>query len=232
MLMPLDTLYDTGGGPLPAADFAQPGFDGVFVDGVPYAGAASTTTGAALGPTSTCSPPPGVEPRIPDNFEDLIAMLQQLTLDANGNNAASPDFDPDNVVQWGTSIGEWPYTDFESYLAQFGGQHHLGRRQNRDREHRRGHDGPAAHVRHDLRLITSRRPRPASTPGRAGRAAWSPSSRRAPGSATSPPTRPDISYQAMPQFQVGPQPGTLVRPARIHDPGRDQRRGTRPPSPP
>jgi multiple sugar transport system substrate-binding protein len=28
-----------------------------------------------------------------------IAML--LTLDANGNNATSPDFDPDNIVQWG-----------------------------------------------------------------------------------------------------------------------------------
>ena len=28
----------------------------------------------------------------------------KLTLDANGNNAQSDDFDPDNIVQWGTSI--------------------------------------------------------------------------------------------------------------------------------
>jgi len=36
-------------------------------------------------------------------FEEVIA---QLTLDANGNNALSPDFDKDNVVQWGyTSNG-------------------------------------------------------------------------------------------------------------------------------
>lgn len=34
-------------------------------------------------------------------FENLRLTALQLTLDANGNNAEDPEFDPDNVVQWG-----------------------------------------------------------------------------------------------------------------------------------
>jgi multiple sugar transport system substrate-binding protein len=35
------------------------------------------------------------------NLEKLRELALQLTLDANGNNANSPDFDPNNIVQWG-----------------------------------------------------------------------------------------------------------------------------------
>ena len=34
-------------------------------------------------------------------YDDLISLGQELTLDANGNNALSPDFDPENIVQYG-----------------------------------------------------------------------------------------------------------------------------------
>lgn len=34
-------------------------------------------------------------------YDDLIQIAQELTLDANGNNALSPDFDPENIVQYG-----------------------------------------------------------------------------------------------------------------------------------
>ncbi len=34
-------------------------------------------------------------------YDDLIEIAQELTLDANGNNALSPDFDPENIVQYG-----------------------------------------------------------------------------------------------------------------------------------
>jgi len=34
-------------------------------------------------------------------YDDMIAIAQELTLDGNGNNALSPDFDPDNIVQYG-----------------------------------------------------------------------------------------------------------------------------------
>ncbi len=119
VLKPLDYLYDTNGGSLPAADFAQPGFDGVQVDGVPY-GVLLDNHGRGTWANLGLFEAAGVEPIMPDNYEDLIAMLQSLTLDANGNNAASPDFDPANVVQWGTAQ-EWPYVDFEGYLWQHGG---------------------------------------------------------------------------------------------------------------
>lgn len=119
VLKPLDYLYDTNGGPLPADDFAQPGFDGVIVDGVPY-GVELDNHGRGTWANLGLFEAAGVEPTIPDNYEDLIAMLQKLTLDKNGNNAASPDFDPANVVQWGTAQ-EWPMVDFEGYMWQHGG---------------------------------------------------------------------------------------------------------------
>jgi multiple sugar transport system substrate-binding protein len=41
---------------------------------------------------------------IPDEtwtYDDLIEIAKELTLDANGNNANSPAFDPENIVQYG-----------------------------------------------------------------------------------------------------------------------------------
>ncbi len=35
------------------------------------------------------------------NFETLTELALQLTVDVNGNDATSPDFDPENIVQWG-----------------------------------------------------------------------------------------------------------------------------------
>lgn len=34
-------------------------------------------------------------------YEDLRDWSKKLTIDANGNNADSPDFDPENITQWG-----------------------------------------------------------------------------------------------------------------------------------
>jgi multiple sugar transport system substrate-binding protein len=34
-------------------------------------------------------------------YDDLVEIAQELTLDANGNNATSPAFDPENIVQYG-----------------------------------------------------------------------------------------------------------------------------------
>lgn len=41
----------------------------------------------------------------------------QLTLDSNGNNAISPDFNPDDIVQWGFSDG---WTDLRGLLTRWG----------------------------------------------------------------------------------------------------------------
>ncbi len=54
-------------------------------------------------------------------WDDVLDIAMQLTLDANGNNAASPDFDPENVVQWGIDIvndGWW--RALQSYLQSWG----------------------------------------------------------------------------------------------------------------
>jgi len=58
-------------------------------------------------------------------YEDYLQIAQQLTIDANGNNATSPDFDPNNVVQWGTSSPYWGgdtgwWRGFQSFLYSNG----------------------------------------------------------------------------------------------------------------
>ncbi|MBI5667936.1 MAG: sugar ABC transporter substrate-binding protein [Chloroflexi bacterium] len=56
----------------------------------------------------------GVEPpQAGWTWEEFRDIAQRLTLDANGNNATSPDFDPNNVTQWGFRVRkfafEWLY---------------------------------------------------------------------------------------------------------------------------
>jgi multiple sugar transport system substrate-binding protein len=53
-------------------------------------------------------------------YDDLLDIAMQLTVDANGNNAASLDFDPNNVVQWGMDHrGGW-WRSFQSVVYSFG----------------------------------------------------------------------------------------------------------------
>ena len=58
-------------------------------------------------------------------YDDYLEIALQLTLDRNGNNANSPDFDPDNIVQYGTSIPYWGagtiawFRGFENVLYSF-----------------------------------------------------------------------------------------------------------------
>lgn len=54
-------------------------------------------------------------------WDDALNIALELTLDASGNNATSPDFDPDNIVQWGLDIiddGWW--RGMQSYLQAWG----------------------------------------------------------------------------------------------------------------
>ncbi|HMM27669.1 MAG: extracellular solute-binding protein [Chloroflexota bacterium] len=53
-------------------------------------------------------------------YEDYLYYAQLMTLDANGNNALSPDFDPDNIVQYGTrTMGTWARA-FQTAIFTFG----------------------------------------------------------------------------------------------------------------
>jgi multiple sugar transport system substrate-binding protein len=53
-------------------------------------------------------------------YDDLLDIAMQLTVDANGNNAASPDFDPENIVQYGMdNRGGW-WRSFQTTVYSFG----------------------------------------------------------------------------------------------------------------
>lgn len=51
------------------------------------------------------------------NMDTLAELARRLTVDVDGNDATSPDFDPDNVVQWGY---EPQYQDFRAVGSYFG----------------------------------------------------------------------------------------------------------------
>jgi multiple sugar transport system substrate-binding protein len=54
-------------------------------------------------------------------YDDYLDIALQMTLDSAGNNATSPDFNPDDIVQWGTDIipdGWW--RGFQSFLYSWG----------------------------------------------------------------------------------------------------------------
>lgn len=53
------------------------------------------------------------------SYDKLAEISQQLTLDGNGNDATSADFDPDNIMQWGWDGLDW--VPFKAVPAKFGG---------------------------------------------------------------------------------------------------------------
>ena len=55
----------------------------------------------------------------PWTYDKLVEVAKELSLDADGNSASSPDFDPENMVQWGWNGWEW--TSFRAFPAKFGG---------------------------------------------------------------------------------------------------------------
>lgn len=101
----------------PAAVFQESVYDQGFYKGVPYAIAKDYST-SAFYINRALFDAAGIEyPKMGWTWDDVLDIALQLTVDANGNNAASPDFDPENVVQWGTDIindGWW--RGFQSYL--------------------------------------------------------------------------------------------------------------------
>jgi ABC-type glycerol-3-phosphate transport system substrate-binding protein len=114
--------YDTNGGWFPWDDISPTTQSGMIFDGVTY-GIPLDNHGRGLFINEGAFEKAGVDPNAapPTTFEGWVELFQQLTLDANGNNAASPDFDKENVAQWGFAVGEWPRVNFLAALAQHGG---------------------------------------------------------------------------------------------------------------
>ncbi|MBN1563890.1 MAG: ABC transporter substrate-binding protein [Anaerolineae bacterium] len=125
VLRDLGDQYTSGGGWLPDDDISGTTMEALKYDGVIY-GIPLDNHGRGLWINIDMFEAAGVstDPAdAPTTYEGWVELFQKLTLDANGNNALSPDFDPENVVQWGYTVGEWPNVNFFAGLVQEGGSY-------------------------------------------------------------------------------------------------------------
>lgn len=123
VLKDLSPWYASNGGWLDADNLSDITYEGMQYQGVTY-GIPLDNHGRGLWINIDMFEEAGIstDPAdAPTTYEGWVEVFQQLTLDADGNNAASPDFNPDDVVQWGYAVGEWPRVNFLSALAQHGG---------------------------------------------------------------------------------------------------------------
>ena len=123
VLRDLSDQYTSGGGWLPDDDISETTMSGMFWDGGNY-GIPLDNHGRGLWINTGMFEAAGLSTdpaSAPTTYEGWVELFQKLTLDANGNNALSPDFDPENVVQWGFTVGEWPNVNFMGALYQHGG---------------------------------------------------------------------------------------------------------------
>ncbi|MEQ8676663.1 MAG: extracellular solute-binding protein [Aggregatilineales bacterium] len=122
VLADLSSWYESGGGWFPDSDISEITYSGMLWDGVPV-GIPLDNHGRGLWVSLDAFEAAGVDPNMapPTDYAGWVELFQMLTLDANGNNALSADFDPENVVQWGYTVGEWARVNFLGSLAQHGG---------------------------------------------------------------------------------------------------------------
>lgn len=123
VLRDLGDQYTSGGGWLPDDDISATTMSGMMWDGTIY-GIPLDNHGRGLWINIDMFEAAGISTdpaTAPTTFEGWVELFQKLTLDKNGNNALSPDFDAENVVQWGYTVGEWPNVNFIAGLYQEGG---------------------------------------------------------------------------------------------------------------
>jgi ABC-type glycerol-3-phosphate transport system substrate-binding protein len=123
VLMDLGPMYESGGGWFPDDDISANTMSGMTYDGTVY-GIPLDNHGRGLWINTDMFDAAGISTdytTAPTDYEGWVELFQKLTLDANGNNALSADFDPENVVQWGYTVGEWPNVNFIAALYQHGG---------------------------------------------------------------------------------------------------------------
>jgi ABC-type glycerol-3-phosphate transport system substrate-binding protein len=103
VLMDLGPWYASSGGWFPDDDISDITQAGMEYEGVTY-GLPLDNHGRGLWINVDMFEAAGLDPdpsAAPTTYEGWVELFQQLTLDANGNNASSDSFDPENVVQWG-----------------------------------------------------------------------------------------------------------------------------------
>lgn len=119
-------------GPIMAKDNFKPEdhwFSGVYktgiVDGKLVAVAKDYSVSAFYANTALFQKAGIALPKEGWTYDDYLKMAQKLTVDKNGNNATSPDFDPANVAVYGTSSPYWGgdtgwWRGFQSFLYSWG----------------------------------------------------------------------------------------------------------------
>jgi ABC-type glycerol-3-phosphate transport system substrate-binding protein len=123
VLRDLSDQYVSGGGWFPDDDISALTMDGMIYDGTIY-GIPLDNHGRGLWINIDMFEAAGIDTdpdSAPTTYEGWVDLLQKVTLDADGNNAQSPDFDPENVVQWGYGVNEWLNVNFIAALYQLGG---------------------------------------------------------------------------------------------------------------
>ena len=123
VLMDLGSMYTSGGGWLPDDDIPETTMSGMVYDDVIY-GIPLDNHGRGLWINTDMFEAAGIDTdpdTAPTTYEGWVELFQLLTLDADGNNALSPDFDPENVVQYGYDCSEWINVNFLAALYQHGG---------------------------------------------------------------------------------------------------------------
>ncbi|HVU14978.1 MAG TPA: sugar ABC transporter substrate-binding protein [Phototrophicaceae bacterium] len=112
------TPYVTGSDGIDTSTvFQEKVYDQGFYKGKPYAIAKDYSTSAFYINKKLFDAAGIAYPTEGWNWNDVLNDAEQLTLDKNGNNATSPDFDPNNIVQWGTDVitQAW-WRGYQSYL--------------------------------------------------------------------------------------------------------------------
>jgi multiple sugar transport system substrate-binding protein len=104
----------------PSEIFFQGVYENGFYKGDPYVLAKDYST-VAIYANRSLFEAAGIEiPQDGWTYDDLLDIAMQLTVDANGNNASSPDFDPENIVQYGMDHrGDW-WRGFQTMIYSFG----------------------------------------------------------------------------------------------------------------
>jgi multiple sugar transport system substrate-binding protein len=109
----------------PGAEFFESVYNTGIVDGKPVAIAKDYSVSAFYVNTDLLEKA-GIEiPTEGWTYDDYLQYAQLLTIDENGNNATSPDFDATKVAQWGGSLPYWGGTTgwwrgFQSALYSWG----------------------------------------------------------------------------------------------------------------
>jgi ABC-type glycerol-3-phosphate transport system substrate-binding protein len=119
VLQDTSDYYTSNGGPIPDDDILPRVMKALEYDGGRY-GVPLDLHGWGLWYNKDLFEAAGLDPEAcPTNAEEFVDYARKLTLDANGNDATRPDFDPENVVQWGTQVS-WFKPTVLSTMWQYG----------------------------------------------------------------------------------------------------------------